>query len=197
METSVNENKLKSAKKALRQRELVIIILTLCLFMALYVAAKNATRERTIITPPEIRNTFWIDSNDASPEYLQEMSTYFVLLVNNISPSNVDYQKKLFLNKVNPAQQGQLSMVLDKQAQRIKRNNLITMFYIKGFKIDSQANKVIVTGQLDSLVGDTMVSSKEKVYRIGYQIIDGKLYVNEYGEVDSADPWGDFLSEDK
>lgn len=197
MEKSINENKLKRSQKALRQRELVIVILSFCLLFALYLAAKNANRERTIITPPEVRNTFWIDSSDASPEYLQEMSTYFILLVNNVSPANVDYQKKLFLNKVNPAQQGLLSMALDKQAQRIKRNNLVTMFYIKGFKIDAGTNKVVVTGQLDSLVGDTMVSSKEMVYRIGYQIIDGKLYVNEYGEVDSANPWGEFLSENK
>lgn len=195
MEDNVNNDKLKKAEKGNRKRELVILILSIALLLALYVAAKNANRERTIVVPPKINNTFWVDSNDASPEYLQEMSTYLIFLINNVSPSTVEYQKELFISKVNPSQQGELTLELDKQAQRIKRNNLVTMYYIKGFRIDSESNKVVITGQLNSLIGDKLISSQEKVYRIGYQIINGKLYVNEYGEVNSASPWGDFVSE--
>jgi conjugal transfer pilus assembly protein TraE len=195
MEANVNNEKLKKAEKGNRKRELVILILSIALLLALYVAAKNANRERTIVVPPKINNTFWVDSNDASPEYLQEMSTYLIFLINNVSPSTVEYQKELFISKVNPSQQGELTLELDKQVQRIKRNNLVTMYYIKGFKIDSESNKVVITGQLNSLIGDKLISSQEKVYRIGYQIINGKLYVNEYGEVNSASPWGDFVSE--
>lgn len=197
MEQSVHSNELIKARKQSRRKDIIILFLSGCLFMALFVAFKNATRERTIVTPPVVRDTFWVDSNDASPNYLQEMSTYFIFMINNVSPSNIDYQYKLFIDKVNPGQQGALKAQLDKQAQRVKRNNLITMFYIKGFKIDTASNKVAVTGQLDSLIGDKMISSKEVVYRIGYQIINGKLYVNEYGEVKSSNPWGDFVNEDQ
>lgn len=197
MEDSVHSNDLIKAKRNIRKRDYVIMFLAACLFMSLVIAFKNVNRERTIVVPPLVRETFWVDSNDASPDYLQEMSTYFIFLVNNISPSNIDYQYKLFLDKVNPSQQGVLKLQLDKQSQRVKRNNLVTMFYIKGFKIDTASNKVAITGQLDSLIGDKMVSSKEKVYRIGYQLINGKLYVNEFGEVKSSNPWGDFVNEDE
>lgn len=195
MENSVHLDELTKAKKRLRLREILIFIQALSILLVIYIAFKNANRERTIVTPPVVRESFWIDSSDASDGYLQEMSTYFILLANNVSPSNVDYQKKLFIDKVNPSQQGALRLELDKQSQRIKRNNLVTMFYIKGFKIDSASNKVVVTGQLDSLIGDKMISSQEKVYRLGYQIINGKLYINEYGVVNSNNPWGDFVSE--
>ena len=193
MEQTVHDNDLIKAKKALRGRELLILVLTGCLLLALIIAVKNMGRERTIVSPPVVRDTFWIDSNDADPKYLQEMSTYFVLLTNNISPSNVEYQNKLFLNYVNPNQQGALSAQLMGQAQRVKRNQLVTMFYIKGFKIDSYANKVVVNGQLDTLIGDKLISSMDKYYRLGYQLVNGKLYINEYGEVKSNNPWGEFI----
>jgi conjugal transfer pilus assembly protein TraE len=193
VEQTVHDNELIKAKKALRVRELVILALVGCLLLALILAVKNAGRERTIVSPPVVRDTFWVDSNDADPKYLQEMSTYFVLLTNNISPSNVEYQNKLFLNYVNPNQQGALSAQLMEQAQRVKRNQLVTMFYIKGFKIDSYANKVVINGQLDTLIGDKLISSMDKYYRLGYQLINGKLYINEYGEVKSNNPWGEFI----
>jgi len=193
VEQTVHDNELIKAKKALRVRELVILALVGCLLLALILAVKNAGRERTILSPPVVRDTFWVDSNDADPKYLQEMSTYFVLLTNNISPSNVEYQNKLFLNYVNPNQQGALSAQLMEQAQRVKRNQLVTMFYIKGFKIDSYANKVVINGQLDTLIGDKLISSMDKYYRLGYQLINGKLYINEYGEVKSNNPWGEFI----
>lgn len=193
MEQTVHDNELIKAKKALRVRELVILALVGCLLLALILAVKNAGRERTIVSPPVVRDTFWVDSSDADPKYLQEMSTYFVLLTNNISPSNVEYQNKLFLNYVNPNQQGALSAQLMEQAQRVKRNQLVTMFYIKGFKIDSYANKVVINGQLDTLIGDKLISSMDKYYRLGYQLINGKLYINEYGEVKSNNPWGEFI----
>lgn len=193
VEQTVHDNELIKAKKAIRVRELIILALIGCIFMALVVAVKNSGRERTIVSPPVVRDTFWVDSNDADPQYLQDMSIYFVLLTNNISPSNVEYQNKLFLKYVNPNQQGALSAQLMEQAQRVKRNQLITMFYIKGFKIDAGANKVVINGQLDTLIGDKLISSMDKYYRIGYQIINGKLYVNEYGEVKSNNPWGEFI----
>lgn len=193
MEQTVHDNELIKAKKDIRVRDLVILALVGCLLLALILAVKNVERERTIVSPPVVRDTFWVDSNDADPKYLQEMSTYFVLLTNNISPSNVEYQNKLFLNYVNPNQQGALSAQLMEQAQRVKRNQLVTMFYIKGFKIDSYANKVVVNGQLDTLIGDKLISSMDKYYRLGYQIVNAKLYINEYGEVKSNNPWGEFI----
>lgn len=197
MEETVHSNQLKKAKKTSRNKDYVIIFLAICLLMSLFLAVKNANRERVIITPPVTRETFWVDSNDASPEYLREMSTYFIYTVNNITPSTIDYNYKLFMDKVLPSQQGVLQSVLNKQSQRVKRNNLATMFNIKGFKIDAASNKVVITGQMDSLIGNKLVSSQEKVFRIGYQLVNGKLYVSEFGEVNSNNPWGDFVNENQ
>ncbi|HRG61588.1 MAG TPA: type IV conjugative transfer system protein TraE [Burkholderiales bacterium] len=193
MEKDIHNDELIKVKRGVRSRDVLLFILVITNLLTVSVAYKNLSRERTIITPPVTRETFWIDSSDADPKYLQEMSTYFVLLANNISPSNIDYQNKLFLNYVNPAQQAELKSALDQQAQRVKRNQLVTMFYIKGFRVDAASNKVVITGQLDTLVGDKLTSSVEKMYRIGYQIINGKLYITEYGEVQSANPWGEFI----
>ena len=169
----------------------------LCLILSLLLAVSNMNRERTVITPPVVRDTFWIDSSDASDQYLQEMATYFVLLTSNVSPSNVEYQNKLFLNYVNPAEQGSLKQSLDKQAQRIKRNNITTMFYITGFKINSEANKVIVMGQMNSLIGDKLVSNKGQAFRVSFKIINGKLYIDEFGMVKPDNPWGEIINEDQ
>lgn len=197
MEETVHSNELKKVKKASRNKDYIMIFLGVCLFMSLYLAVKNANRERVVITPPVMRETFWVDSNDASPEYLREMSTYFIYTVNNVTPSTIDYNYKLFMDKVLPSQQGALQAEFSKEAQRVKRNNLATMFNIKGFKIDAASNKVVITGQMDSLIGSKLVSSQEKLFRIGYQLINGKLYVSEFGEVNSNNPWGDFVNENQ
>lgn len=197
MQKTVHDDELNITKKKLKRQEKLNIGLTIALILVALLAVKNMTREHTVITPPVVRESFWIDSAHASPVYLQEMSTYFVLLVNNISPSNVDYQQSLFINFVEPSVQGAFKQQLGLQALRVKRNQLSTMFYISGFKIDASTNKVVVIGRLNSLIGEKLVSSQQKAYRLSFQIINSKLYIVAYGEVNQDNPWGDYVDEQK
>lgn len=195
MEKTVYKNKLINAVKRIRMNDLILLILTICLLLALTLAVKNMGRERTILVPPVIHDRFWVDSNDADPKYLQEMATYFIFLANNINPDNIDYQNSLIINYVNPSQQSYLKTQLAQQASRIKRNQLTTMFSIVGFKVDSTANIVVVKGILKSIIGDKVVSTLEKSYRISFQIINGQLYINEFGEVSNNDPFGEIIND--
>ena len=195
MEKTVYKNKLITALKRIRVNDLVLIILALCLLLALILAVKNMGRERTIIVPPVVHDEFWVDSNDADPKYLQEMATYFIFLANNVSPENIEYQNNLIINYVNPSEQGMLRTQLAQQAARIKRNQLTTMFSIIGYKVDAGANIVIVNGVLKSIIGDKVVSTTEKSYRVSFQIINGQLYINEFGEVNNNDPFGEIINE--
>lgn len=195
MEKTVYKNKLIKALRRVQVNDLILIILALCLLLTLTLAVKNMGRERTIIVPPVVHDNFWVDSNNADPKYLQEMATYFIFLANNVSPENIEYQNSLIINYVNPSEQGILRTQLAQQASRVKRNQLTTMFSIIGFKVDAGANIVIINGVLKSIIGDKVVSTTEKSYRISFQIINGQLYINEFGEVNNNDPFGEIINE--
>ena len=47
---------------------------------------RSVGNERTILVPPELHKTVWVDSEKVSKEYLEEMSYFIGSLILNASP---------------------------------------------------------------------------------------------------------------
>lgn len=154
--------------------------------------AFNAGNERTVIVPPEIHKTFWVENDRVSREYLEEMSVWFAQTGLTVSPDSADYQAQRFLRRTSPRARGALKTRLALEAGRLKRNDASQVFYLsKGIAVDERGMQTAVSGTLVTLIGDKQVKSEDKTFRIRFSMESGEIRVTEFtDEVNADDPFG-------
>lgn len=92
--------------------------------------------EKTILVPPEINRSFWVSSNAASKEYLEEMAYWYAGLALNITPAVSEYQHHLFLKYAVPSEYGRLQAEMGARADFLKKNNTATQFVVRNIATD-------------------------------------------------------------
>lgn len=169
------------------QKLIVIVSLTLNLVTCL-IAYRLIGLERTILVPPVVHKTFWVDSDKVSAEYLEQMGYFLLQLVLNVSPQSVDYQSKLLLQYAAPASYGEIKTAMAVVAERLKRDGASTVFSPRSLTTDERELKVAVQGSLTTFIGDRRVSETNKAYLVELQYALGKLYIKSFKEVNANDP---------
>jgi hypothetical protein len=75
------------------------------------------------------------------------------------------------------------------QADRLKRDDVSTAFYPVGYQTRLKQRQTVVTGDFVTMVGKQRISSVRRSWRYDYSFTSGRLWVSEYMEVDSEDPF--------
>lgn len=148
-------------------------------------------QEKTILVPPDINRSFWVGSATASSEYLEQMAYWYAGLALTITPQSADYQNDLFLKFAAPQSIGQLQADMGARADFLKKNNASTQFSVRNIKVDKDNLRVALSGTLDTWVSDKKAGERNVTYMIGFQFINGKLYVSKFKETNDQDPFGD------
>ncbi|MEW8375828.1 MAG: type IV conjugative transfer system protein TraE [Candidatus Thiodiazotropha sp.] len=156
--------------------------------LAVTVAGTDTT-EKTIVTPPIIERPFWVKGSEVSPEYLEEMARYLSTLVMNATPKSIDANIEIFLRYVAPKSYGDIRSRMTVQADRLKRDDVSTAFYPVGYQTQSKQRQTVVTGDFVTMVGKQRISSVRRSWRYDYSFTGGRLWVSQYMEVDSEDPF--------
>src|SRR5687767_8218465 len=78
-------------------------------------------KERTIITPPELSQSYWVQGNRFSPSYLEEMALYFTHLLLDVTESNVLLQGEVLLRYVSSEAYGRFKAKLLEDEKRLKK----------------------------------------------------------------------------
>ncbi len=164
---------------------LVIIIGLMC--SLLY---HNLGMERTVITPPSLQKSFWVNGDSVSKSYLEQMAYWYAGLALTVSPNTGNYQKDLFLRYATPAGNGQLAAEMTARLEYMAKNNTATMFTPQTLNTDERLMKVAITGDLETFVGDKRISTKHTIYVVGFKYINEKLFVNELKETNEKDIFG-------
>ena len=146
------------------------------------------TQEKIIVTPPVVEKSFWIHGAEVSPEYLEQMALFFAGLALTYHPDNIDDQVRIFLRYADASAYGPLSTRLEADAERVRRNNLSSVFYPQEVRIRDR--EVALTGQLTTFVGQKRVGTRQAVFRFGFAFRGGRLFVAEFEEVDRAHALG-------
>lgn len=162
----------------------VIILLQM---MAIF---RLAGTEKTILVPPNINRSFWVGSDTASSEYLEQMAYWYAGLALSITPTSADYQNSLFLKYAAPDQAGKLQADMGARADFLKKNNAATQFSVRNIKVDTDNLKVALSGTLDTWVSDKKAGERNATYMVGFKFINGKLYVSDFKETSDQDPFG-------
>ncbi|CAO5681502.1 MAG: hypothetical protein HEEMFOPI_01515 [Holosporales bacterium] len=124
--------------------------------------------EKTIILPPEIKQSFWVDGNRFAPSYLEEQATYFCHLFLDVTPSNVLFQGELILRYVFPEFYSNIKAQLLNEQERLKKENLTLHFIPLEVKVYPDDMFVLVIGELNTYVGSKKITVSKKVYRVDF-----------------------------
>lgn len=164
---------------------LLIIIVLIC--AALY---RTLGMERTIIVPPTLQKSFWVNGDSVSKSYLEQMAYWYAGLALTVSPTTGNYQKDLFLRYAAPSANGQLSAEMTARLEYMAKNSTSTMFTVQALTTDEKLLKVALTGDLETFVGDKRISTKHTIYVVGFKYLNEKLFVNEFKETNEKDIFG-------
>ena len=147
----------------------------------------NDTREKTIFVPPMFDQPFWIQGNEASPEYLIQIGEWFAGLLLSYTSKNLDYRIQAFLRYASPESYSVLKTRFTEEAERIKYHELSAMFFPTDAKV--RGPFVAVIGQQVTRVGKEIVSEKTIAYRMKFQLNSGFVHVTEFEEVKHDQPF--------
>jgi len=140
-----------------------------------------AKQETIILIPPELNRPLTFTSRHPSPSYLEEMSVFFAQLVLDNSAGSFPYNQKVILRYVSPESSGMLKKQLLAAQERYERENLSTHFRPLEVVVSPAGQlKASVTGELETFVSGTRVSSTKETFVITYGYKNGFLSLTSF-----------------
>jgi type IV conjugative transfer system protein TraE len=163
---------------------LVGALLLLLLFMLI-----NGSKTRVILTPPEIPKTMWVDADQASDEYLEEMTNFLNQLILNTTAGSVDYQGRILKKYACSDGIGTLEARMQQSALALKRDNAVTIFGPRQLRIDRATKRVATSGELTIWVGDKRIGSSAKTFLTAFDMSAGRICVKDFYETNEQTPF--------
>jgi conjugal transfer pilus assembly protein TraE len=137
------------------------IILSIALFL------KN---ERTILVPPHITKTLWVEGGTISKEYLEEMGLYISKLFLDLSPTSFAYNHETLLRYATPEAHGALKKQLIEDGEYYTKLQLSTHF--KPTEVTANPSKfhVEVKGNLTSYVAGKEIRTSLEMISLQFSL---------------------------
>jgi conjugal transfer pilus assembly protein TraE len=151
---------------------------------------QNAPRH--ILTPPVLEKSFWIEGNNLSQEYLEQMGLYVLQLNLNVSPNSVRYFGRKMLEITDPRAHPAITKRIDVTAARLERDAVSTVFSPQDIFVDvkQHPNKIAFSGKLVTLLSDKRIAEFVKTYVIEFGWVGNKTVVVDFRETNDRDPLG-------
>ncbi|WP_284620630.1 type IV conjugative transfer system protein TraE [Aquabacterium humicola] len=142
--------------------------------------------QRTLVVPPSINKSFWVERDKASSEYLEQMGSFIAWLVLDVSPASIDWKKDILLGYVEPAQHGELKTRQELEASRLKRINASTAFMPQQLVPSEEAQSVVVRGRLRTLVNGLETANDSKAYLLEFSYAGARMHLKTFKEIPNA-----------
>jgi conjugal transfer pilus assembly protein TraE len=164
------------------QRNFFIIISAVSLLIILIQSVTLFFKdEKVIISPPELKDSYWVTNKRFSQNYLDEMACFFAHLLLDVTKDSLPHQGEIALRYADPVFYGRLKAQFVKEIERINKDNVSTTFTTHNVKIFMEKLEVHVSGILSNYVGDKKVSSYAETYVVGFSNHKGRLLLKEFG----------------
>ncbi len=155
---------------------LVLLLQTLFLFLK---------KERIIVSPPDGKQSYWVEGNRFSPSYLEEMSLFFCHLILDITESNIIPQGEVLLRYISPKAYGAFKTKLLEDEKRLKQQQLSLHFMPHEIQLSADSLTADVTGDLTSYVSTQKISQSRETYRLIFEQRLGRLFLQSFKMVKS------------
>ncbi len=177
---------LKDMRRRNRGLGLAVGALAAGLLLALAIIINLLGTVRTVVVPPSLSKSFWVTSDRASSEYLEQMGSFVAWLILDVTPSTIDWKKDILLGYVDSAQYGPLKTRQEVEAERLKRINAATAFAPQQLVASEDTQSLVVRGRLRTLVNGYETANDLKAYRIEFGFAGARMHVIGFKEVPYA-----------
>lgn len=145
---------------------------------------------RTILVPPEINKTFWVDGNHIGPEWLEQMGSWVISQYATVSPQTIEYQNSVLLKLVHPSVNGELAVRFKMGANRLKQENMSKIFMPREVRISEKGQAVALIGTQITFIADKRVPGDEvKAYLVGFDYDGSRTFIKELRETSPVRPF--------
>ena len=159
-----------------RQRTLLVTLcfglLGLTLLQTIILFFKD---ERVVIVPTDFRQGFWVEGNQVSPSYLEEMAVFMSGLCLNLSPATIAYQRDVLLRHTHPSAYGTLKQHFMDTEKRLQKDRISMIFRPLKARVSTSNMGVDLTGDLITWVGQKQVTQARETYRLTFHRVRGQL----------------------
>lgn len=177
MEIKVLANK---QENLIFQRNLFAVVVICVLIANLILAICLLTQKKqTILLPANLQQEVTLESTNLSNSYLEEMSTFFLSMLLNLTSSNIDYQSAIVLRHTHPSYYKDMQDFFLEEKQRYLQYKLSTWFVPSHYEIGKNLSAK-VTGTLISKYSNTGEDQQNLTYQIDYGYSGGRLSIKSF-----------------
>lgn len=145
---------------------------------------------RTILVPPEINKTFWVDGHNIGPEWLEQMGSWVISQYATVSPHTIDYQNSVLLKLVHPSVNGDLAIRFKMGANRLKQENMSKIFMAREVRVSEKGRSVALIGTQITFIADKRVIGDEtKAYLVVFDYDGSRTFIKELRETNPVRPF--------
>jgi conjugal transfer pilus assembly protein TraE len=171
------------AQALLRQRNR-FALMSAGLALALVIAGGFAvTRSREVVLLPTLEKPLTISSAGVGSEYLEFVTRDVALMLLNRSPEALDYWMEAILKIADPGKRGALKAELMKIVEEQRGSDVTQAFVITAMEVDAQALTSDVTGQLKTFVGQQVIASDKRRFRLTWTYRGLRLALAGFAQV--------------
>jgi conjugal transfer pilus assembly protein TraE len=182
---------LDAALEEIRFLRLALLLGLVLLAAVLFAAVVFAPRERTVLVPPEIHHSFWVEDSHVSSQYLEEMGVFVARSYLDLTPDNLDFNMHTLLRYASPALYGDLQRELMSAKTRLIADNAATSMSIKEVRSDPVHSRVVVIGTLSTRIAGREVATVAKYMLVEFTYSGGVIQIRNIRETSHDDPFGD------
>lgn len=168
-------------KSAIRQRNISLALSGVLMLtnLTLSVCLLNKV-EKTIIVPASLQRSVEFKGTEMSLAYLEEMTIFFMNLLLELTPQNIEYKSRHLLKYVEPSAYHNLENYFKEEIEKHKKYNLATVFTLLEIKLTPNTLSAEIRGVLSGKFVEDGVHQQAVNYRISYKNANGRLLITEF-----------------
>jgi conjugal transfer pilus assembly protein TraE len=139
-------------------------------------------RQRTVLVPPGLTSQAEVSGSTADATYLRLMGRYITALRLNYTPATVRKQFDELLPFVAPEKYPYIQKELYQTADTVEMAGATSVFHLGDITHYPQQQSLEMPGQQELYVRDQKTEDRRVVYRLSYEIRDGRFWVVDFSE---------------
>ena len=173
----------KSNQVLYKQRNILLIISTAMIASNILFGIVALSKSERIVIMPHLKEEVSITGgSEFSESYIEQMTLFYVDMLLNVTPDNIEYKSKLLLSHVDAGGYHVFVDHFKEEKAKYKKYKLATRFDVTGLKILKNGLEVEVDGVLNSSFGKDKENKKPVKYVIGYNKSHGRLLLKAFSE---------------
>lgn len=139
-------------------------------------------QKRTILIPVGNPNRVSVSGSSADASYLREMGRYIAGLALSYNPGTVRQQYEELLSLFAPESFAGAKRRLYEAADTVETASASSVFFIAEMTDHPERKLLDIAGTRQLFVQDKKTDEKNLVYRLSYQIRDGRFWIVDFSE---------------